>query len=382
MNGAALVNRLDRYILTQLLGPFGFFALVLTGVIWLTQALRLLDWVIANNQSALVFLEFSSFTLPGVLATVLPLAAFGATLFALNRLYSESELVVFLAAGRSALSLARPALMFGAFAAMMMCALTLYLSPLSARQLAERKNSIRTEVVNAFVSEGQFMHPAAGVTIFVRDMSRQGEMQGIFLHDERDPAQAITYTAQKALLLNDVGKPRLVMIDGIAQTITDKGKKLTSVRFGQLAYDLSGFAAEQGGRTLAPREYFIARLLRPDAGMLESQRYMRGDYVAEGHSQLATPLLALIGPALALAAILGGSFRRSGIGLRLFLATLAMALIQLASVVVKSLVTANPELALVSYLPPLVAAIAALVLLLRSDGMPALTRIRRRAAPA
>ena len=37
------MNRLDRYILRQLAGAFGFFVLVFTGVVWLTQAVRLID---------------------------------------------------------------------------------------------------------------------------------------------------------------------------------------------------------------------------------------------------------------------------------------------------------------------------------------------------
>ena len=41
----ARVNRLDRYILRQLVAAFGFFVLVFTGVVWLTQAVRLIDTV-------------------------------------------------------------------------------------------------------------------------------------------------------------------------------------------------------------------------------------------------------------------------------------------------------------------------------------------------
>lgn len=52
------MTRLDRYILGQLVGALGFFLLVFTGVIWLTQAVRLIDTVIASGQSAMVFLTF------------------------------------------------------------------------------------------------------------------------------------------------------------------------------------------------------------------------------------------------------------------------------------------------------------------------------------
>ena len=37
------MRKVDRYILRQLLAAFGFFVLIFTGVVWLTQAVRLID---------------------------------------------------------------------------------------------------------------------------------------------------------------------------------------------------------------------------------------------------------------------------------------------------------------------------------------------------
>ena len=48
--------RLSFYVLRQLVGPVALFALLMTGVIWLTQSLRLLDLVINRGQSAPTFL--------------------------------------------------------------------------------------------------------------------------------------------------------------------------------------------------------------------------------------------------------------------------------------------------------------------------------------
>ena len=66
------MTRLDRYILQQLVAASGFFVLVFTGVIWLTQAVRLIDTVVASGQSASIFLEFSALVLPQVFVIVLP----------------------------------------------------------------------------------------------------------------------------------------------------------------------------------------------------------------------------------------------------------------------------------------------------------------------
>ena len=95
------MTRLDRYILAQILAALGCFILVFTGVVWLTQAVRLIDTVVASGQSARVFLEFSLLVLPQVFVIVLPLSGIGAALYALNKLYGDSELIVMMGSGLS-----------------------------------------------------------------------------------------------------------------------------------------------------------------------------------------------------------------------------------------------------------------------------------------
>src|SRR4051794_21610068 len=98
----------------------GFFVLVFTGVVWLTQAVRLIDTVLASGQPARIFLEFSALVLPQVFVIVLPLAGLGAALYALDKLYSDSELIVMMGAGVGPLAMLRPIAMFGALIAVAM----------------------------------------------------------------------------------------------------------------------------------------------------------------------------------------------------------------------------------------------------------------------
>jgi lipopolysaccharide export system permease protein len=225
---------------------------------------------------------------------------------------------------------------------------------------------IRGEITNSFVGEGEFVHPSEGITLYVGDTSREGEMAEIFLNDQRDPKQTVTYSAQKALLLHDNSSTRMVMFDGIAQTLDKTNDTLTSIKFSQFVYDLSELIAVRGQRTRSPVEYFLPALLNPTAEMLGTAHFARGDFEAQAHDQLAIPLLTLVFPSLALASVLSGPFRRGGIALRLAVAVFGAAVIQLGTVLAKSFVRTNPDFALVSYLPALVAAMAAAFLLLRA----------------
>ena len=116
--------KFDRYLLSQLMVFFGFFALVLVMVYWVNQAVRLFEFLIADGQSAAVFLEFTALTLPNVIRAVLPIAAFVASVYTTNRLSSESELVVVQSMGFSGFRLARPVLAFGIIVAILTSVLT------------------------------------------------------------------------------------------------------------------------------------------------------------------------------------------------------------------------------------------------------------------
>jgi lipopolysaccharide export system permease protein len=345
------MKRLDRYILRQLIAAFGFFLLVFTGVIWLTQAVRLIDTVIASGQGAKVFLEFSALVLPQVFVIVLPLSAIGAALYALNKLYSDSELVVMMAAGLGPAALLRPVAIFGAMIAAAMAVVLMELVPRGGAALAERTQSIRSDLANALIVERQFLHPIRGLTLFIGDTDRAGEMRNIFLHDQRDPARPVTYSAEVAVLLRDGDAARLVMGDGLALALSADGQRLSAVEFEQFIYDLSELVRSDGTRRRRPEEYSVRALLNPTEEMLAEGSYSGGRFIAEAHYKLTQPLLAMIYPMIALVTLLAGGYRRSGFGRRVFVAVGVALVLQAVVIVTRSRVQDDAGLWPAMYLP-------------------------------
>jgi lipopolysaccharide export system permease protein len=282
--------------------------------------------VVASGQTARVFLEFSLLVLPQVFVIVLPLAGIGAALYALNRLYTETELVVMMSAGMGPLALLRPVGMFGAGIALMLAVNTILVLPTASRTLAERSQAVRSDLANSLIVERQFLHPISGLTLFITDTSQAGEMAGIFLNDQRVPERPVTYSAERALLLREGMEARLVMLDGIALS-PGPGNTLNTVTFNQFVFDLSELLSDEGGRNMRPAEYSIADLLRPTEEMLATGRYERGDFIAEGNYKLALPLLAILYPMIALVTLLVGGYRRAGFGRRVVVAVAVSAVL-------------------------------------------------------
>ncbi|MGL4238357.1 LPS export ABC transporter permease LptF [Tabrizicola sp.] len=314
------MSKFDRYLLSQLLALFGFFALILVAVYWVNRAVGLFDQLIGDGQSALVFLEFSILTLPNAIRLVLPVAAFAATVYVTNRLMQESELVVMQATGFSAFRLARPVLYFGLAVMVMQLALTNVLVPASQRILSERSAEISQNVTARFLNAGQFMHPSKGITLYIREISPTGELLDIFLADERAPDERAVHTARKAFLVRGEVAPKLVMVDGSTQTFARADGRLSVTRFSDFTLDLAGFVSvADTGRTAInalPTRVLLAASAESQAATGANEAQL----LEEGHSRLAAPLLAVAAPLIGFAALMLGSFSRFGLWRQIALA--------------------------------------------------------------
>ena len=140
-------------------------ALVLVLVYWINRAVVLFDQLITDGQSAWVFLEFTALALPSIIRIVLPIAAFAATLYALSRMSGDSELTVMQATGTSPWRLARPVLMFGLIAALLVSILAHVLVPASLVRLNARQSEIAQTATARLLREGEFISPTKGLTL-------------------------------------------------------------------------------------------------------------------------------------------------------------------------------------------------------------------------
>jgi lipopolysaccharide export system permease protein len=372
----AMSGTISRYVIGQILGPFGLFSLIFLGVVWLTQSLRVIDTVVNNGQSALVFAEFTALLLPSVISLILPVAAFAATLYAMNRMSLESETVVLMAAGMSRMRLARPVATFGCIVMIAMAGVTLYLMPAASREMRDRIATLQADVANALIREGEFIQASAGVTVYIRATGTDGQMAGLFVQDDRDPDVRVTYTARRAALVRTDEGPRLVMFDGAAQRLERGTRDLTVLSFGKLVYDLSTLIEPDEERRSKPSELYAPDLIFPDAATLDGRP--PGKFIAEGHEQISAPLYAVTLPLIALAALLAPAFRRRGNGSRLAAAIALAGLCRLAGVAAKSATSGAAELWPLMYAPQTIG--AALALWALWAGLPSLSRAAPRAA--
>lgn len=358
--------RIDRYILSQLLTLFGFFALVLVSVYWINRAVSLFDDLLRDGQTALVVLEFTALTLPLVISVVLPVAAFAATAYGTNRLSSESELVAMQAAGLSPWRMARPVLIFGLFVGMLVAVLVHGLVPMARAQLADRQTEIAENVTSQFLRAGSFQYPVDGVTLFIRDIASDGRLLDLFIEDARDPTDQTVYTSEEALILRGDSGPVLVLLQGMAQNLK-RGEagaaRLSVTRFQEFSYDIGGMISGKSRKGRDLRNYGTLQLLSPDQQMLQATGADAGQARREAHERIAQPLLSPIAAMVGFAALLVGGYSRFGVWRQVLFAIVLLIGAQFSTNAAAQQAGRDPALWPILYLPALIGTGICLILL-------------------
>jgi len=319
----ARVTRFDRYLLSQLLVLFGFFALVLVAVFWINRAVILFDRLIGDGQTALVFLEFTVLGLPSLVVNVLPIATFAATVYVTNRLNTESELTVMASTGSSPWRLARPVLLFGIIAGLMMSALSHELVPRASLQLKEREAEVSQNVAARILIDGTFLSPAPGVTFYTRQIGEDGVLRDVFLADRRDPSQRLIYTAAEAYLVRTDAGTSLIMLDGLAQRLSPNSNRLSTGNFQDFSFDISGLMegdARIGENVNNMRTW---RLLT-DKETILSYGIEPGELAEELHNRFARPLFCVVTALIGFATLLVGGYSRFGVWREIIVAFLLL----------------------------------------------------------
>ncbi|MFY9318503.1 LPS export ABC transporter permease LptF [Lentibacter algarum] len=373
--------RFDRYMLSQLMVLFGFFALVLVSIYWINRAVKLFDRLIGDGQTAMVFAEFTALTLPSVIRVVLPIAGFAATLYVTNRLSTESELTVMQATGFSPWRLARPVLYFGLIVGIMVAMLANVLVPASLKQLQLRETEISQNVTARLLTEGTFLHPTDGVTFYIREIAPDGRMNDVFLSDRRNPNESVTHTAASAYLIRTETGPALVMIDGLTQRLSRPELQLNTTHFADLSYSISGMISAEDRTSAHLRHFNTYEMLTTPVHIQVRTGVNTGVFAEEMHTRFTQPLFALAAVLLGFASLLSGGFSRFGVWRQIVIALILLILIKALESVVTEPVLSNSSLWPLLYLPALLGLAIAIALLARSAGqLPSLSAWRRRKA--
>lgn len=313
------------------MAAFLMVLLSLTGIIWITHALREIDLITNQGQTILVFLGITMLLIPILAQVIAPIAFVIAVVYAIDKLNGDAEIVVMNAAGISPTRLFRPFLVSGLLVSILVAFISAYLSPSLQRELRDRATRVRTDLVSNIVQPGRFLTVEGGLTFHIRERRPNGDLAGILIDDKRNPDVRSTFLAEDGSIFRKDGGTFLLLGNGSIQRLEKGHLEPRIVMFDRYAFDLSRFTNDAPATQVkhrAARERYLWELMSPDPDdpLVKAQP---GHFRADLHDRLLAPIYPLAFVIIAFAAIGGPRTTRQSRGFAVALAVAGVALLRL-----------------------------------------------------
>lgn len=354
---------IQGYLFRQIGRPVVAACAALAGIGILSQSLDQLEVIVERGQSVWVMVKLTLLAVPQLMAVIIPIGLFVGALIALTRLQREQELTAVFASGVTRWSAIRPAVRIAAIAALLTLVVTTVGQPWAQRQARAEAFAVRTDLAALLVEEGQFVEGPGGLTVYVQQIEQNGLLKNLFVYLEEGD-RVTTWDAAEARFSRIDGQPYLTLLNGSWQRYSSRGV-LEYLSFGRQDVSLAQYSEVTDRVRYKPSDLYLTQLFNPSPGDLQRVG-SAGELMAEGHSRLSAPLYALMAMAMALTAILGGPFSRTGYGLRIAKVAAAFLIVRIAGYGVVSASAWNGWLNVFQYLLPIVATVVSLRLLFRA----------------
>jgi lipopolysaccharide export system permease protein len=283
---------LSRYIFRQTAGALILILVSLTGVVWIAVALRQLELMTSQGQDALRFLLMTTLAIPSMTALIAPIGLLIADIHVLNRLSTDSELIVMTAGGMPPWSLLKPLALLALIAGLGISTVNHVVGPWSQRMLKDLAVQVRTDLMAQIIQPWRFTSPEAKLTVHIRDRAPDGLLLGLMMHDARDPKQIVTYLAETARIIKQGDRAYLRMDRGHIVRRIEKEASPQIIAFQRYVVDANELEQRSDQTAvMRPRQRYTDELLNPDP---KDPVYKAnpGSYASELHERLASPLYA------------------------------------------------------------------------------------------
>ena len=339
----------QKYLFTDTIRTLLVIIATLCVLSLLAQGLTYTEIIQENQQSIAVYLKIVGLGAPKVLALLLPLALFVASLWCLNRLQRDAEILVVQATGMTDWQIASPLFRLASCVIILHLGLNLWAQPAAQRELRETLENARADLATALIRPGEFSTSGA-LTFYARERSGE-DLFGVFISDATVEDEVVDYVARSGRFVTIDQKPALILKTAQVHQIDEFGE-LSILDLDQYKYDLAPYVREETDTVLKPPDRFLPELIWVDDQNYYEAR-ARDEFTAEIHTRLTSPLLNFAMILLALWAVLGADYDKLGYVRRMTQASVFAVLLIILHILVSSESKNDPALNSVQWILPL-----------------------------
>jgi len=195
---------LNLYIFKEIPPPFLVGMVTFTFMLLMGRFLKLAEMVVEKGVPLTDVLRMVAYLLPSFWLFTIPMALLLAILLAFGRLSGDSEVTAMKSCGISLYGMLPPPLAFSCLAALACLWVTVYGVPWGNSSFKKLMLDVAQSSAGVVVKEKVFNNAFPGMVIYAESLDQKGQsMEGVIIHDERDPENSATIFAKRGALLAD-----------------------------------------------------------------------------------------------------------------------------------------------------------------------------------
>lgn len=233
---------LTRYVLSQLVAPFLFAATALTALMLLDQVAKRFGQLVGKGLGWQIVAEVFLYSIPFILAVIVPMAVLVSVLFAFNRLAGDNEISAMKASGISLARITLPVVVLGALVAFGMVRFNDTILPDTNHRLSLLLQSIARKSPTFLLREREVNEVASRKLFLLAQKKEAGRdlLIDVTIWDARDPGSRRTIYADSAAMRRHA---------------TETGEDLYLTLYDGVLHEASAGSPEQFQRTWFERDY-------------------------------------------------------------------------------------------------------------------------------
>ena len=230
-----------------------------------TQVLNQLYKLIEASSDFSFAFRLYAFLVPTVTVTILPVAFLIGIMGVYRAMEEDREAVIVAASGAPLSFIIKPALYLGAIVSVIVLLVSTFVEPLANREVRNSIALLTTDIAEYVASQGILTEIRPGLFVRGGTRSADGEIQGLFILDRRDPAQEVIYIAEGGRVAEDDGDLVLEMFGGMIHVRDTATGRVHRFEFGHYLSSVPWFEGA-GALAYRPRETTTPVLLATRLG--------------------------------------------------------------------------------------------------------------------
>tara|TARA_Y100000590_G_scaffold195325_1_gene221768 strand:+ start:167 stop:1315 length:1149 start_codon:yes stop_codon:yes gene_type:complete len=213
-----------------------------TFIVWIIQAVNLLDLVSDDGHSLSVYFYYVSLNLPKIFSKTIIFVFFISIFYVVNKYNNSNELIVFWSNGIKKIHFINFILKFSIFFLILQLFLNLLVIPKTQNLGRLHIKDSNIDFLPKLISEKKFINVVKNLTIFVEEYKKNGELNNIYINEKINSKKSKIIVSRSGIIFKKDNNHILRLYDGGITNINEDS--IFTLNFSETDYDLSNFSTK------------------------------------------------------------------------------------------------------------------------------------------